>query len=172
VHNKGRLGPAISGAARPGHFQSSSKKLRIGKSEQSRRCEPRSVPEGTELRPDHIRSDTPPPCRGVEAAIVRGEHSGSVADHCGYPFNPIRYHLRMLDNVRQRVDNAGHQNLSRFQRKLLEAAKFMSVAWAGEGQIQSPDVHLLNDWQDILKRYVAIMGRFRIPPTHVEAYTV
>jgi len=78
----------------------------------------------------------------------------------------------MLDNVRQRVDNAGHQNLSRFQRKLLEAAKFMSVAWAGEGQIQSPDVHLLNDWQDILKRYVAIMGRFRIPPTHVEAYTV
>jgi hypothetical protein len=25
----------------------------------------------------------PPPCRGVEAAIVRGEHSGSVSDHCG-----------------------------------------------------------------------------------------
>ena len=78
----------------------------------------------------------------------------------------------MLDNVGQRVDNAGHQNLSGLERKLLEAAEFMSVTRAGEGQIQSPDVHLLNDSQDILKRYVAIMGRFRIAPTHVEAHTV
>src|SRR4029450_13854660 len=55
---------------------------------------------------------------------------------------------------------------------LLEAAEFMRVTRAGEGQIESPDVHLLNDWQDILKRYVAIMGSFRITPTHVEAHTV
>src|SRR5215831_293123 len=108
---------------------------RIGKSEQFRRREPRSVPESTELRPHHIRSDTPPPCRGVEAAIVRGEHSGSVSDHSNYPFDSIRYHLRVLDNVGQRVDNAGHQNLFGLQRKLLEATEFMSVTRTCEGEI-------------------------------------
>src|SRR5262245_52245797 len=145
---------------------------RIGKSEQFRRRESRSVPKSTELRPDHIRSDTPPPCRRVEAAIARGEHCGGVSDHSNYPFDSIRYHLRVFDNVDQRVDNARHQKLSGLQRKFLEAAEFMSVTRAGEGQIQSPNVHLLNDWQDILKWYVAIMGRFRIAPTHVEAHTV
>src|SRR5262245_40280035 len=144
----------------------------IGKSEQFRRRESRSVPESTELRPHHIRSDTPPPCRGVEAAIVRGEHSGSVSDHSNDPFDSIRYHLRVLDNVGQRVDNAGHQNLSGLQRKLLEAAEFMRVTRAGERQIQSADVRSLNDRQDILKRYVAIMGAFRIATTHVQAHTV
>src|SRR5262249_46144763 len=145
---------------------------RIGKSKQPGRRDSRSVPESTELRPDHIRSDTSPPCRGVEAAIVRGEHSGSVSDHSNYPFDSIRYHLRVLDNVGQRVDNAGHQNLFGLQRKLLEATEFMSVTRTCEGEIESTDVRLLNDWQDILKRYVAIMGTFRIAPTHVQAHTV
>ena len=48
----------------------------------------------------------------------------------------------------------------------------MRVTRPGEGQIQSPDVRLLNDRQDILKRYVAIVGTFRIAPTHVQAHTV
>src|SRR5215813_8163400 len=72
----------------------------------------------------------------------------------------------------QRVDYAGHQNLCGLQRKLLEAAEFMRVTRAGEGQIQSPDVRLLNDRQDILKRDIAVMRTFRIAPTHVQAHTV
>src|SRR6516225_1713732 len=143
-----------------------------GKSEQSRRRESRSVPERTQLRPHHIRSDTPPPRRGVEAAIARGEHGGSVSDHSNDPFDSIRDHLRVFDDVGQRVDDASHQHLPGLQRKLLKAAEFMRVTRAGEGQIQSPDVRLLNDWQDILKRYVAVMGTFRVAPTHVQAHTV
>src|SRR6516165_8376181 len=143
-----------------------------GKSEQSRRRESRPVAESTQLRPDHIRSDTPPPCRGVEAAIVRGEHSGSVSDHGNDPFDSVCYHLGVLDDVGQRIDDAGHQNLSGLQRKLLEAAEFMRVPRAGKGQIQSPDVRVLNDWQDIRKRHVAVMGTLRIAPTHVQAHTV
>src|SRR5262245_53871356 len=142
------------------------------KSEQSRRREPRPVPERTKLRPDHIRSDTPPSCRGVEAAIARGAHGGSVSDHGDDPFDSIRYHLGVLDDVGQRVDHAGHQNLSGLQRKVLEAAEFMRVTRAGEGQIQSPDFGLPNDWQDVLERYVAVMRTFRIAPTHVQAHTV
>jgi hypothetical protein len=87
------------------------------------------------LRVRSFAQTTPPPCRCVEAAIVCGEHSGSVPDHSNYPFDSIRYYLRVLDNVGQRVDNAGHQNLSGLQRKLLEAAEFMSVTRTGEGEI-------------------------------------
>jgi len=100
------------------------------------------------------------------------EHGGSVSDHSNDPFDSIRDHLRVFDDVGQRVDDASHQHLPGLQRKLLKAAEFMRVTRAGEGQIQSPDVRLLNDWQDILKRYVAVMGTFRVAPTHVQAHTV
>jgi hypothetical protein len=61
----------------------------LGKSEQSRGSDPRSVPEAAEFGPDHVWSDTTPSCRRVEAAIGRGQHFRRVTDYCRHPFNPV-----------------------------------------------------------------------------------
>jgi hypothetical protein len=61
----------------------------LGKSEQSRGSDPRSVPEAAEFGPDHVWSDTTPSCRRVEAAIGRGQHFRRITDYRRHPFNSV-----------------------------------------------------------------------------------
>lgn len=132
----------------------------------------RSVPEAAQLCPDHIRRNTAPARRRVEAAIGRGQHGAGIADRSRDPLDPVRHDLGMLDDVGQRVDHARHQDLTALQGKFLEAAKFVRVARAGEGEIQGSDVRLLHGRQNILERHVAVVRRFRIAPADVKAHPV
>src|SRR3954452_6396533 len=104
-------------------------------SEQPRGSELRSVPEAAQLCPDHIWRNPTPARRRVEAAIGRGQHGGGIADRMRHPLDPVRYDLGMLDDVGQRVDHACHQDLAALEGTSLEAAKFVRVARAGEGEI-------------------------------------
>jgi hypothetical protein len=69
----------------------------------------------------------------------------------------VRHHLRMLDEISQAVDHAGNQELIVLERILLEAAKFVRVAWIGERQHETADLRLPQGWQNILERYIAVV---------------
>ena len=73
--------------------------------------EPGAVGERPELRPDHVLGDPAHPGRGVEAAVGAGEHAARVAHRRGHPLDPFGHHLGVLDEVGERVDHAGDQNL-------------------------------------------------------------
>ena len=78
----------------------------------------------------------------------------------------------MLDKICQAVDHARNQNLIVREWALCETAKFVGVARIGEGQYEAADVGLLQGRKDVLKRNIAIVWRFRVPPAHVQADAV
>ena len=53
----------------------------------------------------------PAPARGVEAAIGAALHPARVADDFGHALQALGDRLRMLDDVGQRIDHAGHDDL-------------------------------------------------------------
>ena len=67
--------------------------------------------------------------RGVEAAIGAGEHAARIADRPRDPLDAVGDDLRVLHEVRQRVDHAGDQQLISASR--IFSSTRNSCAWRG-----------------------------------------
>src|SRR5215204_6314524 len=114
--------------------------VRLASWEQPVRGNPCAVPEAAELGPYYIRRDASPTGGGIEAAVGACQDPGRIPEDRGHPFDAVSHHLRMLDDVGQRIDDAGHENLVVVQRMRGEAFEFVGMARACKRQIKSADV--------------------------------
>src|SRR5262249_47488565 len=85
---------------------------------------------GGELGPDHVGIDRGLPDPGAVAAIAAGD-DGLAPDESGIAGKALRHQLRMLDEVRFRLEHAGNEHLARRQLHALEERPFMGVARIG-----------------------------------------
>src|SRR5579862_2471125 len=107
------------------------------------RREPRAVAQACKLGPDHVLGNAAPAGRGIEAAIGPRQHPRRIADDCGDALDAVGHDLRMLDEIRQAVDDARHQHLIVLERMSGKTAKFVGMPRIGEGQDEAADIGLL-----------------------------
>src|SRR5262245_5587649 len=70
-----------------------------------------SLRQGPQLRPNDIFRDPTHSGGGVETTIGSGQHTAWVADGLRDPLYAVGDDLRMLHEVRLRIDHAGHDQL-------------------------------------------------------------
>src|SRR5262249_19701214 len=119
--------------------------------------DPSTVAQARKLRPDHVLGNTAPACRGVEPAIGSRLNTRRIADDSGDALDAVSHHLRVLDKIRQTVDDAGDQELIILKGVLCETAKLVSVTWIGKGEHEPAHICLLQRRQNVFERNIAVV---------------
>ena len=125
-------------------------RLETKSSEQPLRGDPRALAQRRELGPDHVFGDAPAPGRGVEAAIGAGHHAPRIADVPRHAFEPVGDDLGMLDEIGQRIDDAGDDDLVVVQRQLRQArdTRARGADWR-TGSTKPPTLACADGRQDV-----------------------
>ena len=104
-----------------------------------------SLCQRPQLRPNDIFRDPTHSGGGVEPTIGSGQHTAGVADGRRDPLDAVGDDLRMLHEVRLRVDYAGHDQLIVGERRGPQQAVLVRVAGVRKGQNKGPDICLKED---------------------------
>src|SRR5262245_54182625 len=126
----------------------------------------------SEFRPYHSLLHQLRARERAEAAVDAGEHARAVADRGHRRGDAVGDHLRMLDDVRRRVDDAGQEQHVARERMLAERLQFVLMARARERQRERADLGPVDDRQERLERHVVGVGAVVIAPAEVQAHAV
>src|SRR5215831_10557341 len=91
-----------------------------------------------ELHPNDVFHHVFATGEGAETAIRPGDHPLAVTDHRHSLLEPPSDKFRMLDKIRGRVENAGHQQHVRRQRVLTQCVVFVLMPGIGDSIESAP----------------------------------
>src|SRR3989442_1320784 len=131
-----------------------------------------ALAEGAQLRPRHALLDELRAREGAEATVHAGEHARAVADRLGDGGDAIGDDLRMLDDVRRGVDDAGHEQHAGGQRVAAQRLQLVLVARARERQRERADLCAIDDRQQRLQRHVVRVRPVVVAPAEVQANAI
>src|SRR5215510_13252069 len=113
-----------------------------------------TLAQRAQLRPHDALLDELRARERAEAAVDAGDDAGAVTNRLRGRHDAVRDHLRMLDHVGRRVDDAGHEEDPVGQRVTPERPRLVLMPRTRQRQRQRTDLGAIHDGQQRLERHV------------------